>query len=186
MPIVGSVVVSALAFASIAVGCDRAPDTKVVVDNVYAPSPDRALVMYRARWLAASFQNAVPPGTSSELQSTVPASANTAYVVLAPGWDPTSSTPPTSLVVMRSRKGFEVHLDDTLHIPVDDTTFIGNCAAGSVLSQAEADFITQLVFPSEFASLRYDAASCTATPTASAGDTGDAGDTSDTGDAGAD
>jgi hypothetical protein len=53
---------------------------------------------------------------------------------------------------------------ETLHIPVDDRAFIGNCASGSFLSQAQADFITQLIFPSDFASLRYDAASCTTTP----------------------
>jgi len=48
-------------------------------------------------------------------------------------------------------------------------TFIGNCAAGSFLSPAQADFIAQLVFPSDFASLAYDAASCTTTPIGDAG-----------------
>jgi hypothetical protein len=100
---------------------------------------------------------------------TVPASANTAYVILAPGWDPKSPTPPTSLVGMQSRNGFGVELGDTLQIPVDDATFIGNCASGSSLSQAQADFITQFVFPSDFATLRYDAATCTTAPVGDAG-----------------
>ena len=111
-----------------------------------------------------TFQNPVVPGSSSDPQSTVAASENTAYVVLAPGWDPASSTPPTSFVVMQSRQGFAVQLNNTLHIPVDDTTFIGNCMADSFLSQDQADFITRFVFPRDFASLHYDAARCKTTP----------------------
>jgi hypothetical protein len=101
--------------------------------------------------------------------TTVPASVNTAYAILAPGWDPKSSTPPTSFVVLESRNGLEVHLGGTLQIPIDDTTFMGDCASGSFLSQAQADFITQSIFPSVFASLHYDAATCTTTPVGDAG-----------------
>jgi hypothetical protein len=172
MPMVTRGIVSALSLVSIAIGCDHRPETNVVLENKYVPSSVRPLVVYRMHWQAVTFQDPIPPGSSSEPHSTVPASANTAYVVLAPGWDPTSSTPPTSFVVVQSRNGFEVHLDDTLHIPVDDTTFMGNCAAGSVLSQAQADFITRLVFPGDFASLTYDAATCTTTPIADKGDAG--------------
>jgi hypothetical protein len=143
-------------------GCDE-PHTYVVLDNNY-PSSTTALVVYHAFWQAVSFQIPVPPGSSSDLQSTIPASANTAYVVLAPGWDPTSSRAPTSLIAMQSRNGFEVHLNHILHIPVDDATFVGNCAARSFLSQDQADFITQRVFPSDFTALRYDAANCTTAP----------------------
>jgi hypothetical protein len=170
-----SVAVASVAVASVAVGCDHRPDTQVVLDNDYAPSPTRSLVVYRAHWLAVSFQDPVPPGSSSAPHDTVAASANTAYVLLAPGWDPASATPPASFIVMQSRSGFEVHLDDTLHIPIDDATFLGNCAAGSFLSQAQADFITRLVFPGEFVSLSYDAATCMTTPIGDAGDAGDAG-----------
>lgn len=87
-------------------------------------------------------------------------------------WDPGSDSLPTSLVVMQSREGFDVHLDGALHIPIDDTTFIGNCAAGNVLSEAQAAFITELVFPDVFASRRYDAATCTVTPAADDGGAG--------------
>ena len=162
-------VVLALVVAPFATGCDAHPQTSVVVDNRYAPSATSPLVVYRAFWQAVSFPSAVPPAASSEPQNTVPASENTAYVVLAPGWDPEGSALPASLIVMQSRAGFEAHLDDTLRIPVDDTTFAGHCAAGSFLSQAQADFITQLVFPDDFASFRYDAASCTVTPRGDAG-----------------
>jgi hypothetical protein len=143
-----------------ALGCD-APDTRVVLDNAYPPSATPASVVYRAFWQAVPFSTPVPPGASSDPQSTVAASANTAYVLVAPGWSPASAPTPTSFLVLESRAGFAVHLDETLHIRVDDTTFAGNCAAGSVLDQAQADFITQRVFASELAGLRYDAATCT-------------------------
>ena len=148
-------------------GCDT-PHTYVVLENNY-PRSTAPLVVFRAFWQAASFQTPVPPGSSSDLQDTVPASANTAYAVLAPGWDVTSSTAPTSLIAVQSRNGFEVHLNHTLHIHVDDTTFVGNCASGSFLSPDQADFITQRVFASDFVGLRYDPASCTTAPIDAAG-----------------
>lgn len=153
-----------LLLSVIVAGCDHAPVTTVAVVNGYAPSAPRPLVVYRAYWHAISFADPVLPGSPSEPQDTVAASANTAYALLAPGWDPTSGTSPDSLVVLQSRAGFEVHLDTALQIVVDDTTFVGNCAVGSVLSQEQADFITQLVFPTEFAPFSYDAATCTTTP----------------------
>jgi hypothetical protein len=162
-------IATALLLAPLLTGCDASPATAVVIDNDYAPSSTNAFVIYQAYWQAVSFPNAIPPGTSSDPQSTVPASANTAYALLAPGWNPASESPPTSFVVLQSRNGFEVRLNDTLHIPVDDTTFMGSCAAGSALTQAEADFITQLVFPADFAAFRYDAASCTTTTIGDAG-----------------
>jgi hypothetical protein len=158
-----------LLFAILAVGCNDTPYVLVVLDNDYPASAAVPLVVYQASWLAVSFTTPVPPGTSSAPQSSVAGSDNTAYAVLAPGWDPTSCTPPTSFVVLQSRAGFEVHFDNTLHIPVDDTTFAGNCADGSFLTQAQADVVTQLVFPCVFAGLHYDAATCTTTP---AGDGG--------------
>jgi hypothetical protein len=108
-------------------------------------------VVYRASWQAVSFTTPVAPGTSSDPEVTVFASSNTAWVVLA--------TP--SLVVLESRAGFELPFDSTLHIPVDDSHFAGNCATGSTLPQGEADFITENVFASVFAGLTYDAATCT-------------------------
>jgi len=143
-------------------GCDT-PHTYVVLDNNYPPS-ETPLVVYHAFWQAVSFQMSVSPGFSSDPQTTIPASANTAYVLLAPGWDPASSDAPTSFIVMQSRNGFGVHLNDTLHIPVDDAAFAGNCAATSNLSQDQADFITQRVFASDFTGLTYEPATCTTSP----------------------
>jgi hypothetical protein len=171
---VGSVVGGPLLFAFLEYGCGP-PDTSVVLDNDYPSSAAAPIVVYQAVWQAVTFTTPVPPGSSSAPQSTVPASSNTAYAVLAPGWPTDASTPPTSLVVVQSQSGFSVHLDDTLHIPVDDTTFVGNCAAGSILSQSQADFITQLVFPTIFAGLEYDAATCTTTAVGDGGGEGGAG-----------
>ncbi|HSQ62164.1 MAG TPA: hypothetical protein VLM85_03080 [Polyangiaceae bacterium] len=163
---------SAISFAAVASGCDK-PNTTVIVDNDYPPSSTQALVVYRVHWQAVNFAQPIAPGASSEPEPTVPASGNTAYVLLAPGWDPTSSASPTSFVVMESSSGFGVHLGDTLHIPVDDATFYGNCAANSFLSPSEADFITRQVFPSELAGLAYDPTTCTTT-TIGDGASGDA------------
>ncbi len=158
-----------LALALPAAGCDLNTQTNVVLENDYAPSATRALVVYRAYWQAVSFLVPVPPGSSTDPETTVPASPNTAYVILAPGWDPESLTPPTSFVVLQSRSGFGVQFGDTLTIRVDDTRFIGNCASNSFLPQTQADFITGLVFPDAFSLLHYDAATCTTTPVADAG-----------------
>jgi hypothetical protein len=164
MPIRVKVVASGLSVALCAAGCDAPPSTGVELENKYPPSPTSPLVVYDAYWQAVSFRDApLPPGSSSPPQVTVPCSANTAYVVLAPGWDPTSATPPTSFIVLESRDGFGVDLGSTLDIPVDDSTFVGNCAAGSFLTQAQADFITQRVFPDDFATLSYSAANCVTT-----------------------
>lgn len=162
---------SVLAIARLLTGCDNVdtPYTYVVVDNNYPADAAAPFVVYQAFWQAVAFTTPVPPGSSSAPQSAVPASDNTAWVVLAPGWDPSSSSSPTSYVVMQSRSGFAVHLNNTLHIPVDDADFAGNCATGSLLSQSQADFITQLVFPSIFRGLHYDAATCATTQVADAG-----------------
>jgi hypothetical protein len=156
----------ALAPCGLAASCS-APTTRVVLENDYSPSS--GLIVYAAAWQAVSFPSPLPPGTSSDPQSTVPASANTAYVVLAPGWDPTSTATPTSLLLLESKVGYGVDLGDTLSIPLGDSTFAGNCASGSPLSQAEADFILQQEFPSVGAAAQYEAATCTTTSRGDAG-----------------
>jgi hypothetical protein len=141
-------------------GCEESV-TQVALDNRYPPSADRPLVIYRAVWQAVSFDDPVVPGASSLAMDTVPASANTAYILLAPGYRPPA--PPGNLIVLRSRTGFAVSTDRTLRIPVDDSHFAGHCQAGSVLSREQADFITTRVFADEFAGQRYDPATCTTT-----------------------
>jgi hypothetical protein len=159
-----------LSAAGAASGCDAPPTATVTLANEY-PVSKNPLVVYDAYWQAVSFRGAaIFPGSSSAAQNTLSCSANTAYVVVAPGWDPTSGAPPASLLVLQSRgDGFGVDLGDALTIPVDDTTFQGNCAAGSPLTQAQADFITQRVFPGDFTNLHYDATTCVTTAIADGG-----------------
>jgi hypothetical protein len=166
----GAVAIGALCAALGAFGCNAPPTTSVVLENAY-PASASPLVVYDAFWQAVSFQDAAPlsPGAATPPQGTVPCSANTAYVVLAPGWDPTSSTKPGSFVVLESREGFGVDLGETLDISVNDSTFVGNCAAASFLTQAQADFVTQRVFAHDFAGLRYDPATCVTTSIPDAG-----------------
>ena len=160
---------SVFASALLSAGCLNVdtPSTSASLDNDYPPSS--ALVVYQAHWQSLTFSTPVAPGASSGPQAGEPASTNTAYAVLAPGWDPASASLPTTFIVLQSKRDFDLHIGDTLHIPVSDATFAGNCAAGSTLTQAQADFITQLVFPGTFAGLHYDAPTCT---TSSAPDAG--------------
>ena len=158
----GALVVSAAALAA----CDTEDATQAIVDNAY-PAPADAdattqIAVYRAWWAPTYFPDAVGAGTSSTQYRTVPGTG-TAYAVLAPGWDPSSATPPTQLVVVESKVPLSIDRGDTLHIAVSDATFAGNCAANQPLSQTDADFITQSIFPGEFANLTYDAATCTTT-----------------------
>jgi hypothetical protein len=169
--IVNLLLASVVSTAVLAMGCLNVdtPSTTVDLSNDYPADASTPVVVYQAFWQAVPFSTPLPPGGSSGPMSTVPASDNTAYAVLAPGWDPGSSAPPTSFVALRSNSGFSVRLGDTLHIPVDDTTFTGDCATGQALDQPDADFITQLVFPATFAGVRYDAKTCTTTPIGDAG-----------------
>lgn len=159
--------------AACAVGCagigDQAPHTTVVIDNGYSPSARASLVVVRALVDAVTFKDPILPGASSEPQDSPSSSGSTAYVVLAQGWNPERERQPSALVVMQSRAPIAVELDQALHVAIDDATFVGNCAAGSPLTQAQADFLTSVVFPDLFATVHYDAATCTTTPLGDAG-----------------
>lgn len=142
-------------------GCD-APSTRVIVENRFSPSAN-SYVIYRAFWQAVSFTTPIAPGSSSDPANTIAASDNTAYAVVAPGWDPQSPAAPTSFILLQSEHGFSVHVNETLDIPIDDLLFSGNCAVGRPLDQDQADFLTQRVFAGVFDGLGYDAATCSTT-----------------------
>jgi hypothetical protein len=152
--------------------CNTETATTSVIENTY-PAIDAgvgAVVVYKAWWLTTYFADAVPPGGTSDLRRSVPGS-DFAYAVLAPGWDPTSSTPPTTLVAVRSKAPVSASRGEEFHIQVNDATFAGNCGADQALSQEDADFITQRIFPGEFDGKLYDAKTCTlSTPASDAGD----------------
>jgi hypothetical protein len=158
------VALSALALVS---GCETETATSAVVDNSYPPfgdggDPATQVVVYRAWYATALFKGALAPGDTSEAERVVPAT-NYAYALLAVGWDPSSAEPPARFVVVRSADKLAVSRGDTLQIAVSSIAFVGDCAAGRPLSQDDADFVTQRIFPGEFANVTYDAASCVLT-----------------------
>jgi len=146
--------------------CDTETATYAAVENGFAELPDGGnlatrIIVYKTWWETTLFTEPVlPTATSGELR-TVP-ERDTAYALLAPGWDPESGGPPTTLIPVRSKELLAVGRGEVLRILVSDATFSGNCAANQALSQEDADFITQRIFPGEFAELTYDAKTCTA------------------------
>ena len=165
-----------LLFAVVTVGaiggafaaCNTSDPTQAVVDNGYPALPDGGdpatqTVVYASWWSVTLFSTPVPAGAESDPARAV-TSTDVAYAVLAPGWDPSSTTAPAALIPVKTATSLHAERGDTLHIVVSDATVIGNCAAGKPLSQEDADFITQSIFPGLFAGVTYDASTCVATP----------------------
>lgn len=140
------------------IGCETEEPTHAVVENTYTDG-----VVYRAWWVVTLFEEPVAASaTSAELRS-VP-ETGFAYALLAPGWDPASGAPPASLIAVKSKVPLTVGRGGTLRIQVSDALFEGQCSAKQPLAQADADLITQRIFPAELANLHYDAATCKTTP----------------------
>jgi hypothetical protein len=159
--------------AACASACDTPDATYAVVDDRYPAVPDggdtsQELSVYKAWWSVALLSDPVAAGQEGQEHRVVTAN-DYAYVLLAPGWDPSAVAPPATLIPLRSNAPLFVARGDTLHIAVGDTTMTGNCAAGKPLDQATADFITQRIFPGDFAGVAYDATRCRATATAGDG-----------------
>ena len=138
--------VAAIACALCVAACDTETPTSAVVDDAYPAIPDggdpaSGVVVFKVWWQATAFLDPVAAGSESDVQRTVPTS-DYAYAILAPGWDPASTTPPAVLIAVRSNDKLAVARGDTLHITVSDATFTGNCAAGKPLAQSDVDFIS--------------------------------------------
>jgi hypothetical protein len=159
----------ALSAALALVACDTSDPTSAVVDNGY-PAPT---VVYQVWWSVTLFADPVAAGAESDANRVV-AGSDYAYALLAPNWDPTSSTPPATLIPVRTKGPLAVARGDTLHIAISGASVDGDCAAGSRLSHEDAQFIVQRIFPGEFAGADYDETTCTTTTRAS--DAGGAGD----------
>jgi hypothetical protein len=164
---------AAATWASLALGCETEDPTRIVVDNAYPAIADGGdvaaqIVVYKVWWEVTLFTEPVLPGETSGDQRGVPQTA-TAYALLAPGWDPQSGAPPARLVVVRSKEPLGVARGATLRIGVSDATFAGNCAAGQPLPEEEARFITERIFPGDFANVIYDAKTCTTSTAAEGG-----------------
>jgi hypothetical protein len=154
-------------------GCDTENATTVVVDNDYPSIPDGGdamteMTVFKVWWVTTLLPDAVRPGGEGQVQRTVP-NTDYAYAVLAPGWDASSRTPPSKVLAARSVGRLALARGDTLHVHVSDGTFLGNCAAGTRLSQDDADFITRRIFPAEFAGVTYDAQHCATSPASTDG-----------------
>lgn len=148
--------------------CESEDPTKGVLVNAYPEVPDggdpaRQIVVYKAWWGTTLFNEPLVPGASSEERRVVP-EFGIVYALLAPGWDPESGVAPTKLVAMRSKAEFGVTRSDNIEIPVSDATFFGLCDSKQALTQEDADFVTQRIFPGDFADVTYDAATCTSVP----------------------
>jgi hypothetical protein len=153
--------------------CDTEDPTMVVVDNDFpaageAAAPTGGTAVFKVWWVTSLLPDPVAPGGEGLAERTVPAT-DFAYAVLAPGWDPSSATAPAVLLPAKSSVRLSAARGDTLHVHVSDATFVGDCAAGAPLSQSDADFIAQRIFPGELAGVVYDAATCTATAADEAG-----------------
>ena len=147
------------------VACDAEDPTTVVADNDFPVPPDGGdptleMTVLKVWWVTSLLPDPVLPGSEGQPQRTVPGT-DFAYAVLAPGWDPSSPAPPSRFIAAKSTMTLSASRGDTLHVHVSDNAFVGNCAAGRPLSQEDADFITQRIFPGEFAGATYDATTCT-------------------------
>lgn len=183
--IVKALVLSVVCASTLVVGCDDT-ETTAVVDNAYPTLSDggvdplNSITVYRAWWLVTAFTDPVAAGTSSNSHRVVDG-LDSAYFVLAPGWDPKSGSVPTHLIVAKTKTAIGVSKGDVLHITANDENLVGNCAAKQPLTQSDADFITQNIFPDELAGFTYDAATCTLTPISDGG-ISDAGESDSSGD----
>jgi hypothetical protein len=167
--------------ASSLAGCETDTPTRVVVTNGFRAIPDSGprqdeVTVYRGWYVTTSFVDPVAPGTASSEQRTIPAT-DYAYFVLAEGWDPADVKPPTRLIPIRSKSKLSVARGATLQIEVSDSAFLGRCGFEKTLSQSDTDFITQRLFPVEFAGVTFDAATCTPTRTGGTQTISDAGRT---------
>jgi hypothetical protein len=130
--------------------------TMVVVDNAYADGVTRVDKVW---WSETLIPDVVSPGAESPAYRTVPAN-DYAYALIDRGAGP---------IPVRTATAIAIDHGATLHIQISQTTVEGDCASGTLLSQPVASFITQSIFPGEFAGVTYDPATCTSSPSLDAG-----------------
>jgi hypothetical protein len=124
--------------------CDDA--TTLVVDNVYTDDT----IALEVWWSETLVADPVAPGGESPIYRTTPA-LGTAYVVAERGGN---------VFVAKTSMPLGVGRGAELHVVISPERIIGDCATNARLTQPEADFITQSIFPGRFAGAVYDAATC--------------------------
>ncbi len=159
-------------------GCDGETPTTVSVRNGYPAvadggDPASQTVVYRVWYASTAFVDPIAGGDTSAEQRTVPG-ADYVYAVLAVGWDPASAVAPTNLIAVKSKERFSVKRGTLGLVAVSPAAFDGDCAAGSALAQADADFITDRIHPGPFTGFTYDAKTCKLTAVADGGAEGGA------------
>jgi hypothetical protein len=151
--------------------CNTAEPTSAVLSNQYPPASSADALdstsVYKGWWSVAQFPEPVAAGQVSDPVRIVLGS-DYGYALLAPGWDVESGVAPTTLIPVRSAQKLSVGRGELLTFVVSEQATIGDCRAGSPLTQEDADFMTQRIFPGEFAGLAYDAASCVSSAVVSA------------------
>jgi hypothetical protein len=160
---------------ALSAGCDTEDPSQARVKNAYPSAADggvheELVTVYRLWWTTTLFAEPILPGAESGLQRVVP-DRDYAFALVAPGWDATTTRAPERLLALRSKTKLTVERGGTLEIDVSAETFNGDCADGNALSQDQADFIVQRIFPGSVSGLGYDAATCTSTAVSGA-DTG--------------
>ena len=181
MKISNIVAIASFACLPFGMGCNTAEPTTAVLSNEYPSASDAsstdAMPVYKAWWSVAQFPDAVPAGQVSDPVRIVQGN-DYGYALLAPGWDTTSGEPPTTLIPLRSAEKLSVGRGELLTFVVSAQSTVGDCNTSVPLSQEEADFITQRIFPGEFEGVVYDAASCLSVPIVM-GEGGAAGESGD-------
>ena len=171
-------VLSAALGLSLLSACNTSEPTSAVLSNEY-PLADSAAAadsrpVYKGWWAVAQFPDPVSAGQVSDAVRIVQGS-DYGYALLAPGWDVTSAAAPATLLPLRSAQKLSVGRGELLTFVVSEQATVGDCGAENPLSQEEANFITQRIFPEQFAGLIYDAASCSSS-SALTGEGGAAGE----------
>ena len=131
--------------------CDTAHPTYARVRNDY-PS-ETGMVVSKVWWSVALFAESIASTEESEQVRVVPATES-AYALL--------TLQDGRLLPVRTANELSVARGKTLVIDISESNVLGDCEHGVPLSQEDADFITQRIFPDDFEGVTYDAATCTA------------------------
>jgi hypothetical protein len=126
-------------------GCDDT--TTLVVKNAYS---DPGVTLTKLWWQPTYVAETIAAGVESTAYRTVPGD-DYAYALITRGGDP---------IVVRSIGKLGVERGNQLEIVIAPGKIIGDCATTAPLTQAEADLVTQSIFPEDFAGANYDATKC--------------------------